>query len=517
MRLIGVLAIVLVALAIGACGGTETRPAATARTTPLPDIEATVVAEVQSRIQAAAVRVPAGVVLSPGDRTDIVDFAAAHGLLVTDWEEFHAALDSWREALTACEALSVEVALSGFAATMGGVVVRAGTLPRSVGVRGLADTLVAAGEGEAEALRQLRDRWSPGDPAAFGAVDLARSSAMALRREVRDDLSDLQATTSDKSRAQVAFLAIAVDDLSTDWDAFRRDYDLFRTDEPDLSSIQMVTRLSRLVDQFRGIVVAVRDLPANDVTAGVSAVLAQAVEGEDLALRNLRGTFQRSEAVAAGPAAEPAVGLGGEFDFGDGALGSGEVPAGPPAGPAPSIGEASFVARDPTLFDAFDTQLASSNALRRQAYQLMAGVVEETSSETRNAVSKFAEQHVSLVRDWDRAHDEYDEWRRTEGGCDRSAAAQTLAGFTSDFAAITRSAREVPGGTLLGPLRELLVEAAELEEEGLRDLRNSWRPFDVQVHKLFEGRRNSAARLLRQVAVGLSSLLAEHDIPPPAQ
>ena len=90
--------------------------------------------------------------------------------------------------------------------------------------------------------------------------------------------------------------------------------------------------------------------------------------------------------------------------------------------------------------------------------------------------------------------------------------AETLVQFTSDFAALTRRARDFPGGTLLGPLRELLVESAELEGEGLRELRDTWRPYDAQVYKAFESRRNTAARLLRQVAVGLDDLLTEYDI-----
>ena len=67
----------------------------------------------------------------------------------------------------------------------------------------------------------------------------------------------------------------------------------------------------------------------------------------------------------------------------------------------------------------------------------------------------------------------------------------------------------------MGPLRELLVEAAELQEEGLKNLGNTWRPFDVEVYGAFEGQRTSAARLLRQVAVGLDALLVCHEIPAP--
>ena len=145
----------------------------------------------------------------------------------------------------------------------------------------------------------------------------------------------------------------------------------------------------------------------------------------------------------------------------------------------------------------------------------MADLIEGNSLNAQQAARQFAEQQVLLLVEWETFHADYDEWRRTEGGCDRSKAAATLAQFTSDFAALTRRARELTGGTLVGPLRELLVEAAELEEEGLRDLRNNWRPFDVEVHQAFERRRNSTARLLRQVAVGLDDLLAQHSIPPP--
>ena len=77
---------------------------------------------------------------------------------------------------------------------------------------------------------------------------------------------------------------------------------------------------------------------------------------------------------------------------------------------------------------------------------------------------------------------------------------------------MARQARGIPGGPLLGSLRELFVEAVESEESGIRDLRNTWRPFDVAVYQAFEARRTAAARLRRQVETGLALLLAEHDI-----
>jgi hypothetical protein len=377
----------------------------------------------------------------------------------------------------------VEVALREFAASAGALAAQAGRLPRSAEVAGLADHLIAATEIEAEAIRRLRDGWRPNDPAVFDGVGLARSAALELQRGALDSLRDLQANTTDESRTRVDFYIFAVDDLNSDWDTFRKNYDSFCAQEPDLSSTEMVAGLSGLVDEFRGIVVAVRDLPADDVTRGVSAILAQAAESEDLALRNLRGTFQKSGAADAEPVGEGDDLLGGEVDPGDS---SGQPES-----------SAVFAPRDPTLFDAFDTQLARSNSLRRQAVQLMADLRDETSADAQAAVGRFSQESGELLAEWRLLHSDYDEWRRTEGGCDRLKATETLAGLATDFGAITRRTREVAGGTLLGSLRELLVEAAELEEEGLGELRNNWRPFDVEVHKTFEGRRNSAAKLLR--------------------
>ena len=51
----------------------------------------------------------------------------------------------------------------------------------------------------------------------------------------------------------------------------------------------------------------------------------------------------------------------------------------------------------------------------------------------------------------------------------------------------------------LRPLRELFVEAAELEEEALTALRNTWRPFDSEVYRTVEQERIDTKRLRRQV------------------
>ncbi len=58
-----------------------------------------------------------------------------------------------------------------------------------------------------------------------------------------------------------------------------------------------------------------------------------------------------------------------------------------------------------------------------------------------------------------------------------------------------------------GPALPLVVEAAEGEEEALRVLRNTWRPFTADIYKALDRHRADAGRLRRQASVGVQELL----------
>ena len=495
MRLRMLMGSLVAALLVGACGDSDSTPAGGATSpTSTPDIEATVIAEVQARLPSATGLPPTPPPLSGPERADIVAFASSAGQITSELDDFHVAFDAWRNGLISCDPSSVRVTLGQFAGTMDGVAAKSSLLPRSPSVRGLADTLIDAAEREAEAVRQLRDGWEPGaqigrtsgsqgvptaTPAprfgfpapeprfgfaeqeapsssrtsqgsvtVFENVDIERSTALALRRDVQDTLSDLQERMTTDSKSKETGFAVAVQRINSDWDDFRRSYDTFRRQLADLDPALSAARVNDLIDEFRKIVIAIRDLPVDPVTRSVSLTLAEAAEAEELVLRRLRGTSQGVVQEAAAPTPDPFFGPG------------------PVAAPQPTSGYGAS-------FGAFDAQISRSDALRRQVLREVAGLVQETTEDAQRDVEQFSEQNTLLLTQWDGFHKNYDEWRRTEGGCDRSKAIETLGQFTSDFAALTRNARELPGGTLLASLRELFVEAAELEEERLRDLRNT--------------------------------------------
>ena len=434
--------------------------------------------------------------IPPADRQAVLDFAAGHQNISSGWEEFHVGFDDWRQGLASCDPSSVKVALAGFSGEFVALTEAARGLPRDRLLRAIADRSVSATELEEEALRQLRDSWHPGDSTFFEGVDVSRASASALRTEVEDDLSDLQRRTSSESQGMVGEFSSAFSLIDSSWDEFDRSYDSFRTREPDLTTTEILDGLNQLVDEFRAIMVAVRKLPTSMVTRQVSSMLDRAADEEDLALRTLRSSFDRSD--------EPAVEA---VSDGPGDEAPEEVPAGGPEG-----GGVTFSQRDPSLFGAFDARLIASNALRREALRALSDVSGDASAASRVTVAEFTVQYAALNRSWDAFHQDYDLWRVSEGGCDRAEVAATLGGFVLQFGELANGVRSLPGAVFLQPMGELFVEAAEREEEALRGLRSAWRPFEAAAFHALDQERVEARRLRRQVSSGLRELLARYDI-----
>ncbi len=85
-------------------------------------------------------------------------FARDHGFIENDWDDFHVEFDTWREGLVACDPSAAQQAFRGFASHFNDVNEETLVLSRPSSARGLADKLIEASQGEAAALRRLRDR-----------------------------------------------------------------------------------------------------------------------------------------------------------------------------------------------------------------------------------------------------------------------------------------------------------------------------------------------------------------------
>ena len=484
-----------VLLAAIACGSSS--PAATGSvSTPIPTLD--IPATVSAKGPAVPVRIPTATPVSPEVQQIAQQFNTGYDAINQEWDQLHQDFDAWRQGLITCDPSAVQASLVRFSGSIAGTTETARSLSRHSSVRGLADQLILAAEQEEEALRLLRDTWKPDlgeeepepeatsngsdsddsdaseqdESSVFEGVAVARSAASAIQKRVADQLSDLQQQTTPAAKDKVDDFDAAVQSASSDWDRFHRNYDSFRTVQGGLTSEEAADRLGDLVNEFTDVVLAIRDLPSTPSTDRAALLLADAVEDEDLALRMLRGAIPNGEE------------------------GNGEAPA---------TGE-------PTLFDLFDVEVVDANAARRQAGLELASALESVSSDRRNSIEAFVTQYTALNEEWAAFHGDYDGWRSTEGGCNRTKAVQALGGFAIRASELSGDVRDLPRATFLRPLGELMVEAAEREEGAFKELRTSWRPFDPQVFQTLDRQRNTSGKLKRQVALGIQELLESYGI-----
>ena len=121
-------------------------------------------------------------------------------------------------------------------------------------------------------------------------------------------------------------------------------------------------------------------------------------------------------------------------------------------------------------------------------------------------IQVFIRDYKKLVAEWDAFHEGYNEWRRTEGGCDRSEVLQSLCQFDTRLGELGRQVRDLPQSGYLLPIHNLLVEAVEREEGAVRALRNSWQPFAVDAFIAVERERDNGNRLRREANIALEEL-----------
>ena len=488
-------------VAIGACSTGEPAP------TSVPDVPVygSKVSTTASLPVAAVQEPPLSVTITPVPLLSITAvesvliFAKAYDQISVEWDAFHEDLDIWRQGLNACDASAVRAALGRLAGLAADLTKDAGDLPRSPQVRAMADTLIAAAVGQETAFGDLRDSWHPDAEAIFDTAEAERSHAASARNEAQDTLLDLLQKTSPLSRNRVLGFSAALAAINVDWDQLHTEYNELRAREAELASSELVSELSNLVESFTAIAVQIRDLTYASTTAAISNIFSEAADDEELALRNLRNAFQKLES--------------NEVNGLQSSAGEDELP--PPTGPDGGTGQeqgVSFVTNESDRFQLFGAQLVESNAARRHAREALADVIREVSPDTRAQIDEFEVEYQSLNAAWSSFDEEYLVWRRTEGGCDPTAAIAALGEFNTDFSALARRVRALPSVPPLLSLGEIFVEAADREERALRELRNGWRPFDAGVYNELETQRSAVAKLRRQVAAGLANILDQYQI-----
>ncbi len=395
-------------------------------------------------------------------------FARDHGFIEKDWDNFHAEFDTWREGLTACDPSAAQQAFRGFASHFNDVNEETLSLSRPSSARGLADKLIEASQGEAAALRRLRDRWQPGDASLLEAVASKRVDSAAAQKGVEDKLTDLQEGTDPEALEELNDFSDAFDALQTDWEEFHDSYESLKNDQDGLEPAAVLDRIDELTGDLDSIIASVKDLPSAEGAEDLAEALAAAADSQEMGLGELKSKIESLEEGSSSAAA----------------------------------------------FDAFDGKVQDSkDDLKDTKRELKALTKDDTAKDTA-AVEDFAREFDELLESWNGFHRDLDDWLDSEGGCDRSEVIQTLGEMSLEFGRLADRARDLPTASYLRPMGGLVVEAAEGEEEALRVLRNTWRPFVADVYKALDRQRADAGRSRRQASVGVQELLDRFQVSP---
>ena len=394
-----------------------------------------------------------------------------------DWDQFHQQFHDWRVGLTACHGITVYEALRGFAVGFNEVTEQARGLPRSSHTLELADSLIQAAEQEEAAYRTLKDRWQPNNLSFFEVVEQRRADSASAQKEVEDKIDESREELEESpSEAEVLEFSGAFDSLKMEWEGLHDEYDGLLKQAERLDPDDLTAQLSRLASNYGDIVDAIYALPSLDATDSMTSPLRRAAAAERSTLRSLSASL-----TPPAPSDE-------------------EEP--PP--PLEDV-EGTLVGLEGTLGE-MENSIAQSQSLLRETRKTIKELEDDDPAEDLAKLLDFENAYKRLLAKWSDFQGDYNDWQETEGGCDRIDVLKALDQFNLDFGELGRKVRDLPQDSLLRPVYTLLVDGVGREEGAIRALRNSWRPFTVDVFKVVDQERTNSDRLRRDANIALQGL-----------
>ena len=421
--------------------------------------------------------------LSSSELMAVDGFVTQEQATGVEWDQLHTDLDEWRATLTSCDENAFQNALREFVVSFNSVTEQARDLPRATATREFAETLIEAAESEEAAFRQLHERWQPNSPSLFEMIEQKRTEAARAQRKVQDLVIDLQeeleeATDPERLQAIEEF-SLALDPVGDDWDELHDEYTKLLRETANLDDLAVLARLDGLIEQLNSILESIDGLPATDATEEMVEALREAAETEQSALANTHSAV--IQAVTADPE-------------------NGDEPA------APGTEDSEKIVAP--LHEALEQAIKDSRAALKEVEVTIDNALDGSAEEDLQDVQEFGDKFEIVLPAWDAFHEQYNNWRRTEGGCNRTEVLQALGQFNLRMTEISRRVGDLPQSGYLLPMYNLLVEAAEREEGAIRALKNSWQAFTVDAFIAAERERDNADRLRREASIALEELLS---------
>ena len=421
--------------------------------------------------------------LSASELMAVDEFATQQKAIGVEWDQLHTDFDQWRATLTSCDENAVQDALRGFVINFNSVTEQARDLPRATATRRFAETLIEAAESEEAAFRQLHERWQPNSPSLFEVIEQKRTEGARAQRKVQDLVLDLQeeleeATDPEKLQAIEEF-SLALEPVSDAWNELHDEYTKLLRETTNLDNLTVLARLDGLIEQLNSILESIDGLPATNATEEMVEALEEAAEAEQTAFANTHSAVVQAVPEDSENDDEPAV-------------------------PGTEDSEKTVA----PLHEALEQAIKDSRAGLKEVEVAIDNALDGSAEEDLQDVQEFGDKFEIVLPAWDAFHEQYNNWRRTEGGCNRTEVLQALGQFNLRMTEISRRVGDLPQSGYLLPMYNLLVEAAEREEGAIRALKNSWQPFTVDAFIAAERERDNADRLRREASIALEELLS---------
>ena len=415
----------------------------------------------------------------PADaQAEVADFVSSQQAVSAQWDEMRDDFDQWSAGLDACRPGAMRQALNGFAVSFNDVTQQARGLTRSETASELADLLIVAAEEEEAAFRRLRDHWQPNNVSLFENVEEQRTAAAHAQQNAEDQAIELRTAFEDGLASAAAAdeeFAESFASVAEDWEQLHEDYDSLREDTDVLDA----DAASRFAEEMAATVEALNELPDPPEGAedAIDALLTAAQEELEAFQAAVEATATENGQAADGdtPSATPEPATELDIDTIDAAVGEAKK----------------------ALEAARDAMEEPDDAETEDGIDPERGLAE---------LQVFNREQRRLATAWDAFHDGYNEWRSNEGGCDRVAVMQTLDEYSLRVSRLARDVRALPSAGYLLPVYTLLTDAAAIEENAIRRLRNTWQPFTLDAFRAVHQERINADGRRRQADIAVQEL-----------
>ncbi|MBI4333526.1 MAG: hypothetical protein HY673_19865 [Chloroflexi bacterium] len=397
--------------------------------------------------------------LSDQQRQSLQDFARSLSTLERDWDAFHVSYDSWFRSRSIPLEPDMEKALAGFVnkfQEVKGLVVNLSALPLT---KLVTEQLFESVQDEEKAVRALRDNWRPGDSVAFQRYEESRLKVEKALQNIRTRFADLMAASEGPNKESLEKFYKPYRELETAWDKFGQDYDKWKAtgqekDPPSKALPNLVTSFRELLSKMYGLPRPLIGLPYHDL-------LVVAAEKEEVALVKLNDTWKP---------------------------------------------------RSDEAFTTYEQERMNVRKLRSQAAAGLETLRSAGLEANRASLAAFATSFKEIDRQWDGFHAGYDSWRNPATDRSRDAIATDLTDFNGKFGGILVQARAMPQSALVRPLSEMVIAAAEKEQQALGRLQESWRSYDPAAWRSFAQEQQAAERSRRQIRGAYIDLLAKYNL-----